>query len=230
VLQALSNVLSGRKLLLAVAAPSEARAVMAAFSRTDVPEVWRVLEASPATDVLMTGVGKANAAGAVSRALDPLRHGAVLSVGVAGAYTSLTIGSVVAATASIYADEGVQGPGTFTDIAALGFPPADLPGTAFPASAPLLDALRPHVQVTGPIATVSSCSGTDALARERAARTGSIAESMEGAAVLHVAHRLGVPAGELRVISNSTGDRERQSWDLPHALRTLTAVIGRMCA
>lgn len=226
----LSNFLSGRKLLLAVAAPSETAAVLAAFSRTDIPKAWSVLEASPGVEVLMTGVGKANAAGAVSRALNPLRHGAVLSVGIAGAYAALPIGSVVLGTTSAYADEGVQGPDAFTDIATLGFPPADLPGVGFPAHPALLQALRHLPDAQGAIATVSSCSGTNALARDRAARTSALAESMEGAAVAHAAHRLGVPAAELRVISNNVGDRDKQAWNLPLALTRLTEVIGRMCA
>lgn len=228
-LPSLSNFLSGRKLLLAVAAPSETRAVLAAFSRTDVPVAWSVLEASPGVEVLVTGVGKANAAGAVARVLDPSRHGVVLSVGIAGAYAPLAIGSSVLATASIYADEGVQGPVAFTDIATLGFPPAELPGMGFPAPVPLLEALRPLADAVGPITTVSSCSGTDALARERADRTSAIAESMEGAAVAHAAHRIGVPAAELRIISNNAGDRDKQVWNLPLSLARLTDVIGRLC-
>ena len=41
---------------------------------------------------------------------------------------------------------------------------------------------------------------------------------MEGAAVVHAARRLHLPAIELRTISNTTGDRDRQHWDLPGAL------------
>jgi nucleoside phosphorylase len=44
---------------------------------------------------------------------------------------------------------------------------------------------------------------------------------MEGAAVVHAARRQRVPAIELRVISNTTGDREGQRWDLSAALTAL---------
>jgi futalosine hydrolase len=229
VLSTLRTFLSGRRLLLAVAAPGEARAVLAAFGHAHLPKAWSCLEANSEIEVLLTGVGKANAAGATARALDTTRHAAVLSVGLAGAYSTLVMGSVVLATTSVYADEGVQETDKFTDIAALGFPPTELPGMALPAHPGLLGVLRPLADTTGPIATVSTCSGTDSLARERPARTGAIAESMEGAATAHAAHRLSIPAAELRIISNSTGDRDRQVWDLPLAFAKLTEVIGRMC-
>ena len=79
---------------------------------------------------------------------------------------------------------------------------------------------------TGPIATVATCSGTDALAAGIAVRTGAIAEAMEGAAVLHAARLLGAPAIELRSISNRTGDRDRQDWKLSEAFEALRSAAA----
>jgi futalosine hydrolase len=227
-LDSLRKFLDGRALLLAVAADSEARAVMAAIGRAPIPSPWTLTPAAPQVEVIITGVGKSNAAGAVARVLDPRRHGAVLSVGVAGTYGKPALKSVVLASACAYGDEGVWTPDGFVDLAELGFPPTDL-GMQFPADPMLLDVLRPLADAVGVIATVSTCSGTDALAFERAARSGAIAESMEGAAVAHAAYRVGVPAAELRVISNTTGDRTRQVWDIRGALGVVAAVIGRLC-
>ena len=80
----------------------------------------------------------------------------------------------------------------------------------------------------GSIATVATCSATDELADEIALRTGSVAEAMEGAAVLHAARVLGVPALELRVISNTTGNRGEQVWDLPRAFEALSDLAGAL--
>jgi futalosine hydrolase len=228
VLPSLQQFLGHRALLLAVAADAEARAVLNAFGLTAAPPAWSIQHATPSIDLLVTGVGKSNAAGALARNLDPARIGAVLNVGIAGSYGPASIGSVILATASIYADEGVQASDRFIEISELGFPPADLPGMSFPGDPGLLDVLRPLADQLAPIATVSACSGQDDLARERAARTGAIAESMEGAAIAHAAHRLGVPAAELRVISNTTGDRAAQVWDLKTAFARLGSVIGRI--
>ncbi len=142
--------------------------------------------------MVVTGVGKSNAAGALSHLLDTRRHGAVLSVGVGGTYGKHAVKTVVLANTCVYADEGVQTPDRFIDLSELGFPPTDL-GMQFPTDPRLLEALKPIADAVGVIATVSTCSGTDALAAKRAARTGAIAESMEGAAVAHAAYRLGVP-------------------------------------
>ena len=65
--------------------------------------------------------------------------------------------------------------------------------------------------------TVNTCTGTDEAARALAARTGGAVENMEGAAVAHVAHLHGVPAGEIRGISNLVTDRDTSQWRLREA-------------
>jgi futalosine hydrolase len=75
--------------------------------------------------------------------------------------------------------------------------------------------------IVSAIATVSTCSGTDAAATEIAHRTGAAAEAMEGAAVGLVAFRHKVAFAEVRVISNTTGDRSRQVWALEESLAEL---------
>ena len=44
--------------------------------------------------------------------------------------------------------------------------------------------------------------------------------------MLHAAATFDMPALELRVISNSTGDRDRQAWDLDLAFARLGAMAG----
>jgi futalosine hydrolase len=132
---------------------------------------------------------------------------------------------VVVATACVLADEGVVSAQGFQDIAALGFGPTS-EGVSIPVPAALADALAVPGAVRGPVATVSTCSGTDALAEELQRRTGAVAEAMEGAAVAVAGSRLGVPVGEVRVVSNTTGDRARQVWKLAEALEGLSGVIG----
>jgi futalosine hydrolase len=50
---------------------------------------------------------------------------------------------------------------------------------------------------------------------------------MEGAAVVHAANRVGAPAIEVRAISNTTGNRNTQEWDIPLALQNLDAAIEK---
>ncbi len=220
-----------RRWLLVIAAPKEWRAIASAINpgAPESPPEWTRIELTDRFDAVLSGVGKANAAGAAACTIDPARHAGVLSLGIAGALpgpASPAIGARVLATTSVMADEGVRTPDSFIDIASLGFPPTPR-GMAIPGSPELLAALAPIADFTGPIATVSACAGADDHASALAARTGAIAEAMEGAAVGLAAHRILGPDArfaEVRVISNTTGDRARQIWDLAGALHALGSV------
>ena len=65
--------------------------------------------------------------------------------------------------------------------------------------------------------TVSTCTGTEAMAREIESRTKGAVENMEGAAVAHVAHIHRIPVGEVRGISNIVTNRDTKSWRLREA-------------
>jgi futalosine hydrolase len=174
--------------------------------------------------VVAGGVGRTNAAVTTTRAL--LQNGpfdAILSAGVAGALpeSGLAIGDVVVGSSAIYAEEGILTPEGFQDMRALGISPGDFPGNELEADRDLLSLLA-SLGRCGPIATVATCSGTDEAATMIRERTKAVAEAMEGAAVLHAARLFGCPAIELRVISNTTGNRSRQEWKLERALDALS--------
>lgn len=221
-----------RRALLALAAPSEARAALHAWRAPEnlADRAWELHRLTDRLDLVVTGISKANAAGAVARVLDPREHAAVLSLGVAGALpgSGLSIGDVVLSESSVFADEGRQVPEGFQDCAAMGYPLGLGGGASAPMDCDLLEAIRPLADAAGPIATVSICSGTDGGAKAIRGRTRALAEAMEGAAVGLVAERLAVRFGEVRVISNTTGDRDQQVWDLPRALDALSRLIGRL--
>lgn len=177
-------------------------------------------------EIVVAGIGRTNAASATTEAL--LQRGpftGVLSLGIAGALpgSGLAIGEAVVATESVYFEEGIETPAGFLDSAGLGFPLGPFPGNRIPGDPAMGSRLRDLGRVA-PIATVATCSGTDRLAAAVAARTGAVAEAMEGAAVLHAAARRGIAAIEVRVVSNSTGDRPRQRWDLPRAFASLRSL------
>lgn len=232
---AIAGVMVPRRPLVVVATAREAGAIPG-MSMDGCTTEWVRVDLAH-VDVVVSGVGKANAAAAVARTLDPARHGLVLSVGIAGALPGrdggappLTIGSVVCADRCVYADEGVQAPEGFTGCAAMGFALGPFDDDGVQTLPGLCHLAAGHGAIVGAVATVSTCSGTDALAHAVAQRTGAIAEAMEGAAAAHVAARMGVAAGEVRAISNTTGDRARQRWDIRGALDSLRAVLGRMWA
>lgn len=224
--------------LLVAASPREAAAVASGVSAGALCEIdyWRPVPVGARFEVLLTGVGKSNAAGAVARSLDPVRHAGVINLGIAGVLPGdqrLELGAAVIGSPSLFADEGLEAPDGFRDLASMGFAATSgIPNTdprAFHPDEPILRAMRDAGATAAPIATVSTCSGTDALARAIAARTHAAAEAMEGAAVALAACRVGgprLPFAEVRVISNTTGDRARQRWDLDGALSRLGEIAA----
>jgi futalosine hydrolase len=229
--------------LCITAAPAEARAVAAGLGVSEPAWDWRAVDAPHQWRLVRSGVGKVNAAGCTVSCLaqEHDQTPMAINLGVCGSLgeDAPPVGSVIVASGSVYADEGIATPTTFQDMAAAGFPPwpgADLGSgcSGVVAEAGLVRATRDRLAaaleaevLVGPIATISTCSGTDALAREVARRTGAIAEAMEGAAIAHALMRVRGSARdflEIRVVSNTTGDRDKQSWDLKGALATLTRV------
>ena len=199
---------------------------------TSVPAETDAIGSHDGVTIVTGGIGRTNAAASTTESI--LRHdpfAAVVNAGVAGVLPGgkLAIGDTVVASACVYAEEGLVTPAGFADMAEMGFSLGDFPGNAVPVDDGLLGRLAGHFP-TGSIATVATCSGTDAAAESVARRTLAVAEAMEGAAVVHAARRLGVPAIELRVISNTTGDRDNQKWDLAGALVALGRSVGEALA
>jgi futalosine hydrolase len=176
-------------------------------------------------EVVTTGVGPVNAAFALTRCLAQGLPRAVVVCGVGGAYpgAGLSLGDVVSAETEVYGDLGADSPDGFLDMEALGLP-------VVAGHPPLYNRLPLDVFPTtrrAPFVTCSTCTGTDEGARAMALRTGGAVESMEGAAIVHVARLSGVPVGEVRGISNLVGRRDRASWRLGEAARRARqALIG----
>ena len=182
--------------------------------------------------VVVSGVGRTNAAVATTRAL--IEEGpfdAVLSAGIAGslsgAQTPLEVGDVVLASESVYHEEGLITPEGFLETSRMGFPLGAFAGNRIPSSPVLLQRLE-GIGRNAVVATVATCSGTDAAAAGVLNRTGASAEAMEGAAVLHAASTFSCPAVEIRVISNTTGDRESQVWALDRAFSVLAGIVPEL--
>lgn len=165
--------------------------------------------------VLVTGVGAVNAACALTRFLTGEGANAVVVCGIGGGYpgANLPVGSVAWAETECYGDLGASSPTGFLDMQALGFP-------VIGGAEPIYNVLPMQLHGAGrrvPFVTVNTCTGDNAAAEALSARTGGGVESMEGAAVAHVARVFGIPVGELRGISNPVGNRDRGAWRVKEA-------------
>jgi futalosine hydrolase len=179
----------------------------------------------PSNDVriIETGVGPVNAAHAATVAILSERPDVIIICGIGGAYPSsgLAVGDVACAESEIYGDLGAQSPSGFLDMEALGFP-------VVAGSSPLFNELPLQVFPAprrSRFVTVSTCTGTDVVAQEIERRTRGAVESMEGAAIVHVAHLEGVRVGEIRGVSNIVTNRDKASWKLREAIAAAQDVL-----
>ena len=150
------------------------------------------------------GVGPVEAAAATARALAEERPAAVLHVGIAGAH-GLEPLTLVLGTEAVYCD--ADGP--------------LVPSRALPDQALLarLRAALPEAELC-PIGTSARVGGSH----------GVEVEAMEGFAVLRACELAGVPAVEIRVVSNALGEPDRARWRFEEAFAKLAETVPRLVA
>lgn len=192
--------------------------------------------------VLIAGMGKTNAARALTATLEHESVAGIVGFGVAGAYprSRLEIGSVALADIAHYGDEGVETPDGWISCEGIGIPLFESADQRhfndFPCDEACVEAVKAAFSALGrPISvggfvTVSTCSGTAERGRRLARRYDALCETMEGAAYAHTARHYGVPYLELRGISNLVMDRDLRQWRLEAAAiavaEALPIVVG----
>jgi futalosine hydrolase len=173
--------------------------------------------------VIVGGVGPAESAAATARALSTDRCDLVISAGIGGGFAPLRAGELAVASAIVFADLGAETPDGFAPAAELGLGSGRYevdPRLAVE----LADRTGGHLGTILTVATVTGTAATaDALLRRH---PDAVAEGMEGAGVAAAAARCGVPFAELRAISNRTGPRRREAWDIPAALHSLALALA----
>ena len=173
--------------------------VIAATARElAAPDGWRTLAC---------GVGPVEAACATAAAIAERRPELIVHVGIAGARrsASLAAGTLVIGERSVYCD--------------LAVPPAWAPSELL-ADAAMLAALRetlPEARVEA-IGTSARVGGT----------VGCAVEAMEGFGVLRAATLAGVPAIEVRAISNEIEEPDRARWHFGVAFAAITEATPRL--
>ena len=157
---------------------------------------------------LACGIGPVEAASRTTQALERKRPDAVLHVGLAGG-VGLEPGTLVVGTEAVYVDLAAAIP-----VVARVEPDGALLAAlkeAFP-EAPAL-----------PIATSAAVSGRRDVDAFRV-------EAMEGFAVLRACELAGVPAVEVRAISNELGEVDRSRWELERGFAALADALPRLLA
>lgn len=177
-------------------------------------------------DVLVGGVGSVVAAVNTTRILAEKRYDLVINLGIGGGFQGKTeIGSIVVATEMVAADFGVETPEGFYFAERF-----ELGGSRITSDCGLrmrvTSAFRSAglAVSTGPILTVSTVTGTESTELElRKREPHATAEAMEGFGVAMAAKMFKIPVMEIRAISNMVGIRDKTSWRIDEALKSLTA-------
>ena len=177
------------------------------------------------------GVGAVNAALATAGALRGGAFDLAVSAGIGGAYpaSGLTPGDLAVSSELVYGGLGALDGAHFLDLEALGLPL--LPGVYNRLAA--WDGARDWADsvgaACGPTLTLDTVTGSLERAREIEARfPGALIEGMEGAGVAHAARLVGVPALEVRGVSNPVGPRNRAAWRVREALAALRGALARL--
>ena len=157
---------------------------------------------------LVCGIGPVEAALATAAGLAERPVGGVLHVGIAGA-KELPPPALVIGSESVYSDV-VDPASVFPRITRIGADPGlvDAARAALPAA---------HVLPIGTSGRVGGGADCDV-------------EAMEGFGVLRAAQLAGVPAVELRAVSNSADEADRGRWRIDEALAALAAAVPRVVA
>ena len=175
-----------------------------------VAQELAALPARDGVDVVTTGVGPVEAAFATARALAAGPYDAVINAGIAGGFRDrCTVGDVVVCSREDYADLGLEDGNAFPL-------PGGLELVRHVEADPAL--LRPFLAGTIPVivgrgVTSATVTSTTSRALALAYRFRCDVESMEGFAVLRAAQVAGVPAIEIRGVSNLVGERASNEWN-----------------
>lgn len=165
----------------------------------------RELAGADGAATLACGIGPVDAAAATAQALAVQAPSALLHVGIAGA-RGIEVPQLIIGSEAVYEDAGGGRlvPGRLQPDAAL----LELARRALPDA---------HVL---PIGTSARVGGT----------SGCTVEAMEGFAVLRAAQLAGVPALEVRAVSNEIDEPDRSRWRFDDALAALDRAVPLLLA
>ena len=173
----------------------------------------------PRYDVLATGVGPIDAAASVARALTRNTYSLVVNAGIAGAFASrASIGDALVVAQDAFAELGTEDGirvlrdgSTFTNHAR--------------SNEWLVHALARRGHAVGNGVTVARVTAGADRAAQLAREFDASVESMEGFAVLRTCELAGVPAIEVRGVSNIVGPREGATFDFSAGSLALRGLV-----
>ncbi|WP_257658391.1 futalosine hydrolase [Parapedobacter lycopersici] len=167
-------------------------------------------------DVLITGVGMVATAFALGKQLTVNHYDLLLNVGICGSFNrDIPLGEVVHVHRDTFAELGAEDGAQFVDSETLGLATHTY-YSEHRINHPEINRLH---QCKG--ITVNRVHGDEQAIEAVVSRIHPDTESMEGAAVFYAAHHAGLPAVQVRAVSNYVERRNKNSWRIPLAIENL---------
>lgn len=174
-------------------------------------------------DILCAGIGMTATAFYLGKTLSD-RYDAAINLGLAGSFNhNLDIGSVVNVYSDRFSELGAEDGDSFLTLAELNLPDDNAflfvngeIGNSFAVSNDVIDFIP---KVNG--ITVNKVHGNEESISITFDRFHPMVESMEGAAFLYCCRLEKIPCLQVRAISNFVERRNKESWNIPLALRNL---------
>ncbi len=189
--------------------------IIAATEREIQPFLQLPESQGEGVEVLITGVGMVATAFALGKKLTDNRYGLLLNVGISGSFDrTIPLGEVVCIYQDTFAELGAEDGDGFLDSTLL-----DLGEHTFEGIRQGYRALAGLRQCRG--ITVNKVHGNEQTIAATARRLTPDTESMEGAAVFYAAQQMGIPALQVRAISNYVERRNRAGWEIARAIENL---------
>ena len=175
-------------------------------------------------NALITGVGMVATAFALGNHLANHTYDLAINLGIAGSFDrSIALGDVVEITQDTFTELGAEDDDQFITLDSLGFGK-----TTYATTARLSDystELKAQ-QATG--ATVNTVHGTESSIITLQRRATPEIESMEGAAFFYACQQAGVPALQIRAVSNYVEKRNRDAWKIGLAVNNLNNFAAKL--
>lgn len=171
----------------------------------------------PTPHVLITGVGMTATAFALGNHLATNQYDLAINLGIAGSFDrNIALGTVVEVIQDTFTELGAEDDNRFITLDALGFGK-----TVYKTEARVKDYYPSQQiwQVTA--ATVNTVHGEESSIAKLHQRTAPQLESMEGAAFFYACEQAGIPALQIRAVSNYVEKRNRDAWKIGLAVKNL---------
>ena len=177
-------------------------------------------------NTLITGIGLVSASYHLTKAVINLKPDFLIMAGIAGSFDpSIQIGAVRAVRHEMLGDMGVEELGRFNSLFALKL----MDQNQFPFSQGRLTANPEILERCGLLTadgiSVNEISTSVKRRKYYSNELGAAIEYMEGAALHYVGLMENIPFLQIRAISNTVGERDKNNWNMADAIRNLNEEI-----